>query len=79
MVKDLKKTIRLMSREEFAHKRALILTLKSLADKFNYEENIKILKLLHEKKIDAIEEELKKIKKGINLYKERTEEKRKEG
>ena len=41
-VKDLKKTIRLMRREEFAHKRALILTLRKLADRPGAQQNKKI-------------------------------------
>jgi len=66
LFKDLNKTIRLMTREEFAHKRALILTLKKLSDGYNFKEEKKILNLLHEKNIEAIERELKKVKEEIN-------------
>ena len=71
LFKDLKKTFRLMTREEFAHKRALILTLKKLSDEYNLREEKKILNLLHEKNIEVIEEELRKIKEGITVYKEK--------
>jgi len=42
MAKDLKKTVRLLTREEFAHKRALTLTLRKLAERHRFQENQKI-------------------------------------
>jgi len=66
MVKELKKTVRLLTREEFAHKRALTLTLRKLADRHGFRENQKILTLLRERNIEEIERELIKAKRELD-------------
>ena len=60
-VKEMKKTIKLMSREEFAHKRALKLIIKSLSEKTKGAERVSILQLLEEQDIEIIEEKLQKV------------------
>ena len=74
VIKDLKKTIRLMGRNEYARRRALTLTLKRLSDEYNFIDNRSILDLLHEKNIEAIEDELRRVKEGMLEQKEKTQE-----